>query len=402
LIENKISSKEFLEGVSKRGKKIVVINHAVNYLTIDICNAFNKKYDRVALITGSIHEQERSLDDDIDLSWINIFERTPVKKKLWSYIKATVSIYYLLMTRYRSYEVFCISLPPFAYLLKIFSYHKFSMLIWDVYPDMLKINGMSEDHLIYKTWAILNRAAFKKAYKVYTIGEKISELLLAYVPEEKLRIIYLWSVFDENKQIEKNENIFIQEHNLQKKFIVQYSGNIGRTHNVEAMLQLAEIMNGTDDIVFQFIGKGERVNSLKKSIQEKNLDNCQFLPFQTDEMFPYSLSAADVGVVILEKATSRGSVPSKTYNLMSFGIPALYIAEKESELYDYCIKYKHGKCFSSNELDEAAEFLKNLLDDKEMYQEYSRNSEIAAKDFKRNNADELVKIHLNLKSYINA
>ena len=75
---------------------------------------------------------------------------------------------------------------------------------------------------------------------------------------------------------------------------------------------------------------------IERLIEERGLDNVQMLPFQTDEMFPYSLSAADLGVVILHESVGRGSVPSKAYNLMSFGIPALYIAAPDSELARYC------------------------------------------------------------------
>ena len=115
---------------------------------------------------------------------------------------------------------------------------------------------------------------------------------------------------------------------MQNKFIVQYSGNIGVTHNVETLIEIAELLKDNTDILFQIIGRGPRKSKLENLVKEKNLPNCVFLPFQTDDMFPYSLSAADVGVVILDETTSKGSVPSKSYNLMSYGIPSLYIASR--------------------------------------------------------------------------
>ena len=118
-----------------------------------------------------------------------------------------------------------------------------------------------------------------------------------------------------------------------------------------------------------------------------------FLPFQTDDMFPYSLSAADVGVVILDETTSKGSVPSKSYNLMSYGIPSLYIASKDSQLYEYTKKYEHGACFSKNELKVVTEFLKNLSTNSLFYNEISSNAIKAAKNFKRENADKFIKAY---------
>jgi hypothetical protein len=148
-------------------------------------------------------------------------------------------------------------------------------------------------------------------------------------------------------------------------------------------------------ILFQIIGRGPRVQYLEKLVREKNLENCQFLPFQSDDMFPHSLSAADIGVVVLDKVTSKGSVPSKSYNLMNLGIPSLYIASKDSELYDYAQKFKHAECFQENELDKAVEYILALSKDKEMVKYYSGNAIKAAHKFKRENADTFVSLYLN-------
>jgi hypothetical protein len=241
----------------------------------------------------------------------------------------------------------------------------------------------------------LNKKAFKKAHRLYTIGVKMGELLANYVDREKIRITPIWSIFQSNGKIEKESNPFVLEQQLQNKFVVQYSGNIGLTHNVEIMVELAEMMKGHENILFQIIGRGPRVPHLKTMVREKNLPNCQFLPFQSDEMFPYSLSAADVGVVILDEKTSKGSVPSKSYNLMSYGIPALYIAAEDSELYDYAVKYEHAKCISSSNLQEAADYIMSLKSDSNLRKQYAQNAVEASKNYRRSNADKIVKLYLN-------
>jgi hypothetical protein len=136
---------------------------------------------------------------------------------------------------------------------------------------------------------------------------------------------------------------------------------------------------------------------LKKMVQEKQLPNCQFLPFQSDELFPHSLSSADIGIVILDELTSKGSVPSKCYNLMSYGIPSLYIASSDSELNNYAKKYKHAKCFSEKNLLEAVDYILELSQNKSKYKILSDNSLSAANDFKRENACKFVEKYLNLQ-----
>lgn len=380
--------------MKNNARKIVIINQAVNYLTINICNSFAKKFNTVALITGSIHVQGEKLDPKIKVTYINRWYERPAFKKLISYVFGTINIFYLLITKYRKYEVFFLSLPPMAYLLKLILPHRFSMLIWDVYPDTFKITGMTENNFLYKLWAKLNRIVFKKAYRLFTISERMADLLSKYVSIEKILVTPLWSIFQSNERIKKEENPFVKEHHLEDKFVVQYSGNIGLTHNVELLVEIAERLKEENSIVFQIIGRGPRVPYLKKLVTTKNLPNCMFIDFQTDDMFPYSLSAADIGVVILDDSVSKGSVPSKSYNLMSFGIPSLYIASEDSTLNDYVRKYNHGSCFRHNEIDLAAEFILKLKEDKKLWQQYSKNAEEAAKEFRRSNADRIVERYL--------
>lgn len=378
----------------------MVINQAVNYLTIGFCNAFKDKVDQVALITGSIHVQGEELDPDIEVTMINKWAERPSWRKMASYLLACGRIWWLLMTKYRSWEVFFVSLPPMGYLLNMLLPHRFSMMIWDVYPDILRVTGMKESHPVYRSWMALNKRSFGRTYRLFTIGQTTKQLLAQYGEEDKVTITPIWSIFQENERTPKTINPFIREHRLEGKFIVQYSGNIGLTHNVELLIDLAEKLQHRPDILFQIIGRGPRKPVLEQMVKMKNLANCRFLPFQNDDMFPHSLSAADLGVVILDEAVSKGSVPSKSYNLMSFGIPSLYLASKESELYQYAKMYGHARCFEHSDLEEIIHFIEQLADDPETWKRYSRNAEQAAKNYRRINADRLVDQYLAESTFI--
>jgi glycosyltransferase involved in cell wall biosynthesis len=375
-------------------RKIVVVNQAVNYLTIGFTNAFHEKFEEVTLITGSIHTQGEELHPSIKIEKINLWQERPTSKKVLSYVKALWLMWWLLMTKYRKHEVFFVSVPPMGYLLNLILPHRFSMVIWDVYPDVFKITGMKPTHPVYRFWAYLNKKSFKKAFRLFTISEKMAELIEVYTDREII-IQPIWSIFQENKKVDKENNPFVKKHHLQDKFVIQYSGNIGVTHNVETLVDIAEILQQKEKIVFQIIGRGPRKPVLEKLVKEKKLPNCQFLPFQTDEMFPYSLSAADVGVVILDETTSKGSVPSKSYNLMSYGIPSLYIAAKDSQLQLYAEKYDLGKCFTKSELNEAANYIIELSVNNNYYLEKCKNATLAAGNFKRKNADKFIEAYLH-------
>lgn len=381
--------------IEDQRRRLVILNQAANYLTIGFANAFNRQFESVSLIAGSVHVQGAPLDEDIEVCKINRWHERPASKKAFSYGLALLWMWWLLMTRYRRHDVLFVSVPPMAYLLNLVLPHRFSMVIWDVYPDSLKITGMAERHPVYRVWAWLNRRSFRRAFRIFTISEPMADMLSAYVDRSRLIVHPIWSIFQRNERIAADQNPFVREHGLDGKFVVQYSGNIGLTHNVETMIELAEQLLDDQRIVFQIIGRGPRKPLIERLVRERNLKNVQMLPFQSDDMFPFSLSAADLGVVILHDSVSRGSVPSKAYNLMSFGIPALYIAAEDSELARYARDFGSAGCFTAGQLKEMAAFVRQLASDRAMHELMMARAESASGHFRLDNADRFVSSYLS-------
>lgn len=374
----------------RQGRHLVILNQAANYLTVGLANAFNRKIDSVTLIAGSVHVQGEELDADIHVHYINRWHERPALKKAGSFALALMRMWWLLMTRYRHHEVFFVSVPPMGYLLNLILPHRFSALIWDVYPDSLKITGMRPSHPIYRVWAWLNRRSFKRACRLFTISEVMAAALERYVPRERVIVQPIWAIPNLGARIPRSTNSFLTAHNIGDRFVVQYSGNIGLTHNVELLLDVAEKLKTDSRILFQIIGRGPRELIMRDRVAKAGLENVQMLPFQSDEMFPYSLSAADLGVVLLDPRVSQGSVPSKAYNLMNFGIPSLYIASMDSELAHYAAQYGNASCFEPTEIDAIAAFISKMASRPPALRRMAERALLAARDFSPTNADRLV------------
>ena len=376
-------------------RRLVILNQAANYLTVGFANAFNRRFESVTLITGSVHVQGEKLDSDIETRMINRWHERPSWKKAGSYLIALIRMWWLLMTRYRRHEVLFVSVPPMGYLLNLVLPHRFSMVIWDLYPDTLKIGGMTESHPVYRIWSWMNRKSFRKAYRIFTISEVMADALSRYVPRERIFVQPIWSIFGDNARIPREKNKFLATGDAGERFIVQYSGNIGLTHNVDLLVDIAERLQNREDILVQIIGRGPREPYIRQLVSERGLENVQMLPFQSDEMFPHSLSAADLGVVMLDERVGRGSVPSKAYNLMSFGIPALYVAGPDSQLARYAEEFGHACCFRSNQVDAIAHWIEELVSNPDKRKEMGQRAEKASKGFRRENADRFAELYLD-------
>jgi len=369
------------------GGKIVFVNQAAGYLTIDIVNVFALVFDKTALIYGDLRIQDVELDPRVIKSKIKEKTRKSNTARFFRWTIATIQIYFLLITKYRKYEIFYFSVPPFAYLCSLFLRRRFSILMWDVFPDTLKIFNINETSFIYRLWAKTNKLIFKRAYRIYTIGEEQRKLLSCYAIAKEINVINLWSGIRVSEMISKNTNQFVLQNYLLGKFIVQYSGNIGPTYNIETLIDVAYHTRDHKDIIYLIIGRGIKYFKAQKIVEKRGLNNFLFLPFQPDNILRLSLAAADVGVVLIDKKVSSASIPSKIYNLFAVGIPILNISPPDNELSKLITLYNTGGNFSEDEIEKIADFIIYLKDHPDKKAEYQKNSFAASKNYTYRNAN---------------
>ena len=368
-------------------KKIVFINQASGYLTVDIVNAFAEDYDEISLISSPIRFQERDLNPKVKV--VNTFahSRKSNFQRIFKWILSTIHIFFLLLFKFRKYEIFYFTLPPLSYWCSLILPNKFSILVFDIYPDVLKTFGVREGNFIYRLWTHINQKLFKKAHKIFTLSNDLSYKIQQYTSRKDIVVINNWSGFTEIIQILKKNNNFVKTHDLKDKFVVQYAGNVSASHNIDVLLDLAKLLEEQEDIIFLIIGRGNHLSYLKERAKKENLINVKYLPFQPDNLLKFSLSSADLSVVVVGDDVADISVPSKIYNLQSLSIPILGISKPNSELSKHLQKYEHGKCFSSKEVDKIVNFIQEFIKDKNMQLKYKKNAARAAEDFSFKNAD---------------
>ena len=85
-----------------------------------------------------------------------------------------------------------------------------------------------------------------------------------------------------------------REWNLAGKFVLGYSGNLGRAHEYDTLLAAAERLRDDARFIFLMIGGGKRFDELAAAVKRRRLDSSfRFMPYQERPMLPYSLSVPD-------------------------------------------------------------------------------------------------------------
>jgi hypothetical protein len=97
--------------------------------------------------------------------------------------------------------------------------------------------------------------------QIETIPNWCDDDLIAPLPREGNRLRLAWG--------------------LEGKFVIGYSGNLGRAHEYATLLDAAEKLRGDPDIVFLFSGGGHLMLPLKAEVERPGLKQLfQFQPYQ--------------------------------------------------------------------------------------------------------------------------
>ncbi len=111
-----------------------------------------------------------------------------------------------------------------------------------------------------------------------------------------------------------------------------YSGNLGLSQQLEAVLKAADRLRDDERILFAMIGEGARKKWLEQRARTMGLPNVIFLPYQPPENLGESLSAADLHLIPLAPGAAGCLVPSKIYGILAAGRPFIAMMEESAEV----------------------------------------------------------------------
>ena len=373
-------------------KSILFINQSSGYLMIDIINAHVPCYDDIVLLTGFLNPRETQLDKRVKIISLLEYKRTSSLLRLLTWFGFWLQTLYFIFLKYRKYKVYFVSNPPLNIFSAKWIKRDFAFLVYDIYPEALsKNNIISNQSRIYKHWEKTNQIVYKKAKRIFTLSQGMKMAMkIPDFNQEKASVVPVWTNNSFFKDVLPKDNQFLKKYDLHDKFIVSYSGNLGKTHPVEKVIELAEMLVNEKEICFLIIGEGDKKEQLLKIQSKLALPNVKILDFQPTALFPHVLASVNIGVVTLESDAGDLSVPSKTYNLMSAGKPILTIAKKTSELAQIVDANKIGKNFSEHELDKMVNFILTLKNKPEVYQSMQSASKKTSLKFSPENAKQMI------------
>lgn len=205
----------------------------------------------------------------------------------------------------------------------------------DLYPEVAaELNVPFTNGLLGRALLKMRDASLRAAVANVVVGERMAEVLRKRgISPETVHVIPNWCDDEEIRPFAPLNNPLRREWGLRDRFVVGYSGNLGRAHEFETVLNAAECLRDHRDLCFLFIGGGNKFTELAHSARERGLDHLfRFLPYQDRKVLRLSLGVPDIHLISLKPELEGLIVPSKLYGIAAAGRGIVAIAAPDGEV----------------------------------------------------------------------
>lgn len=335
-----------------KGMRLLFINRffypdisATAQLLTELAEDLAAKGDEITVITGntayigdSFPVTPRETYKGIRIVRVGFtrFGRTRTLGRLADYLSFWVAAFFTALRIKHQDCLIVLSDPPLlsvlAAVVGMVTPMKTVCWLQDVFPDIAVRAGVLPEGLVARCLRRLSRWSLRQMDQVVVIGRCMErQILREGVPSPSLARIPNWADGTHIKSLPKHQNEFLQIHNLDKQFVVMYSGNHGVVHEFETLVTLLRETRSVPELCFCFVGEGVWKKKLLEAARVESWPHVRFFPYQPKSLLQSSLTAADVHLVCLRTEMEGLSIPSKVYGALAAGRPVIFIGPRGSE-----------------------------------------------------------------------
>jgi len=313
--------------------------------------------------------------------WTSRFGRSNLLGRAFDYLSFYISSLLHLLLFVKPGDVLVVKTDPpmISVIGAVVAKIKGAVLVnWlqDLFPEVAKELGVGA--IKPPVYAVLKRIrnwSLKSARHNIVLGDLMAARIDAEIAQPgKTRVIPNWVIQKDIGAIDSADNPLRREWRLDEKFVVGYSGNLGRAHEFGTILDAALQLRDETGIQFLFIGGGAQLAPVKQFVERHGLDNVAFQNYQPLEQLAYSLSAADLHLVSLQPGLEGLIVPSKFYGIVAVGRPLAFIGARDGELGRLIDAHQCGASIAPGDAEALARFILDLKNDRERHALLARNS----------------------------
>lgn len=235
----------------------------------------------------------------------------------------------------------------------------------DIFPEVataLGVRGMNGP--VAALLRKLRDASLRGAGMNVVLGRRMAQYVVGRgVAPSRVRVIPNWADGEAIRPLAVEDNPLRTAWGLDGKFVVGYSGNMGRVHEFGTVLDAAERLRDAPDILFLFIGDGRHRPWLEAEVKSRRLANVLFKSYQPREALGNSLALPDVHLITLRPEVEGFVAPSKFYGIAAAGKPTVFVGDPAGEIGALVTQAKCGVAIREGDPAGLAQWLTQLAQD---------------------------------------
>lgn len=278
--------------------------------------------------------------DNLSIRRFSIFHKRASKfRYITEYFLFTFIVFFVLPFKHLKYRYNLFqthNIPDFlvitALLPRLIKKSKILLDIRDPMPETFQFRfNLSAKNFWIKCMLVIEKISVRLSNHVLTVHEQLKKVHIERgCPEDKITSIMN---LPDKKIFNKRNEIY---NNKKDKFIVVYTGTIGKRHGLEtAILGFAHLVKKIPNLEVRILGDGEYLDELKKLVKTNQLD--AFVTFSSGfvsiEEISRELIHADVGICLQEGLFGDIAFPTKVGEYLCVGLPTIVTRTKITSFY---------------------------------------------------------------------
>lgn len=388
---------------------------ATSQMLSDLVFALARRGHRITVVTSRLGYEDplaryprRETVSDVDIVRVPTtrFGRAGLVGRAIDYVTFYVATAWTLLLKARRGDVIVAKTdPPLLSLvtMPVARLRGARQVNWlqDIFPEVAIRLGMGKRPASRILFSALRRwrdRVLRKAALNVVIGERMAEIVRRTgVSPERVRIIPNWADGNVVRPVPAEANGLRQAWGLGDAFVVGYSGNLGRAHDIATIIEamaLAEAGSAghtgalrmvvgappiqqpapAKPIAWLFVGGGAKMGVLRNEVRQRQYARVQFHPYQPREQLAESLSVPDVHLITLQPKLEGLIVPSKFYGIAAAGRPAIFIGDPDGEIGRILTRTQTGLVVAAGDSDGLARAILSLAREPVLALEYGRRA----------------------------
>jgi glycosyltransferase involved in cell wall biosynthesis len=200
----------------------------------------------------------------------------------------------------------------------------FLLEIRDLWPEFLIDTGLLSNPILIRIFRWLEQFLYSRANHILVNSPAYRDYLLAKgISPEKISLIPNGvdpGMFDPKA----NGQGVREEFGLNGRFIVCYTGALGKANDIATILRAAKRLQDRPDINILLVGDGIERPILERQATQLGLENVTFTGARPKAQMPEFLAASDACIAILQDVPMfRTTYPNKVFDYMAAGRPTI-------------------------------------------------------------------------------